>query len=195
MVALQRLYQLCCAEGGAPRDLQQCWLKIPDHFWLGTYAPDARIAISDAHEHLLCYAKDPRIFSARRNLLSLTEAQTKQFRNPDNDPRGPWKADNFTAAGYRPNQMYEITLPSGRVVTPPKGRCWRVTIEGFLKFKAQGLMYYGPSGNSLPSLKRLLSEMEGMVPWTWWVHTDVGHSQEGKKESQALFGVISENGK
>jgi adenine-specific DNA-methyltransferase len=156
--------------------------------WQKRYAPDARIAISDAHEHLLCYAREPRIFSERRNLLSLTEAQTKQFKNPDDDPRGPWKADNFTAAGFRPNQMYEITLPSGRVVTPPEGRCWRVTKEGFLKFQAQGMMYYGPKGSSLPSLKRFLSEMEGMVPWTWWGHTEAGHSQEGKKESQMLFG-------
>jgi adenine-specific DNA-methyltransferase len=161
---------------------------IANIVWQKRYAPDARIAISDAHEHLLCYAKNPRVFSAVRNLLSLTEAQTRQFRNPDNDPRGPWKADNFTAAGYRPNQMYEITLPSGRVVTPPEGRCWRVTMDGFSRFTEQGLMYYGPRGNSLPALKRLLSEMQGMVPWTWWAHTEAGHSQEGKKESQELFG-------
>lgn len=156
--------------------------------WQKRYAPDTRIAVSDAHEHLLCYAPNPQKFAEARNLLGLTEAQTKQFRNPDNDPRGPWKADNFTAAGFRPNQMYEITLPSGRVVTPPDGRCWRVTREGFEKFTADGLMYYGQAGDNLPALKRYLSEMGGMVPWTWWPHTEVGHSQEGKKESQALFG-------
>lgn len=156
--------------------------------WQKRYAPDARIAVSDAHEHLLCYAIDPRRFGSTRNLLPLTDAQTKQFRNPDGDPRGPWKADNFTAAGFRPNQMYEITLPSGRVVTPPEGRCWRVTKEGFEKFTNDGLMYYGAHGDNLPALKRFLSEMGGMVPWTWWTHVEVGHSQEGKKESQALFG-------
>jgi adenine-specific DNA-methyltransferase len=156
--------------------------------WQKRYAPDARIAISDAHEHLLCYAVNPINFGKRRNLLDLTEAQTKQFKNPDNDVRGPWKADNFTAAGYRPNQMYEITLPSGRVVVPPDGRCWRVTKEGFEKFRADGMMYYGASGDGLPAVKRYLSDMQGMVPWTWWTHLEVGHSQEGKHESQALFG-------
>ena len=156
--------------------------------WQKRYAPDARIAISDAHEHLLCYAIDPVSFGKRRNLLDLTDAQTKQFKNPDKDARGPWKADNFTAAGYRPNQMYEITLPSGRVVTPPEGRCWRVTIEGFEKFRAAGMMYYGTSGDGAPSVKRFLSDMQGMVPWTWWTHLEAGHSQEGKHESQALFG-------
>jgi adenine-specific DNA-methyltransferase len=156
--------------------------------WQKRYAPDARIAISDAHEHLLCYSISPREFGKSRNLLELTDAQTKQFRNPDNDPRGPWKADNYTAAGFRPNQMYEITLPSGRIVTPPAGRCWRVTREGMAKFESQNLMYYGPKGDSLPSLKRFLSDMGGMVPWSWWAHTEAGHSQEGKKESQEIFG-------
>lgn len=156
--------------------------------WQKRYAPDARIAISDAHEHLLCYAIDPVKFGKCRNLLDLTDAQTKQFKNPDKDVRGPWKADNFTAAGFRPNQMYEITLPSGRVVTPPDGRCWRVTKEGFEKFRTAGMMYYGSSGDGAPSVKRFLSDMQGMVPWTWWTHLEAGHSQEGKHESQALFG-------
>lgn len=156
--------------------------------WQKRYAPDARVSISDAHEHLFCYAINPRLFGEKRNLLGLTEAQTRQFRNPDNDPRGPWKADNFTAAGYRPNQMYEITLPSGRVVTPPEGRCWRVTKEGFARFQESGLMYYGSHGDNLPAVKRYLADMEGMVPWTWWPHTEAGHYQDGKKESQALFG-------
>ncbi len=161
---------------------------IANIVWQKRYAPDARISISDAHEHLFCYASNPKIFSRTRNLLALTDAQTRQFRNPDNDHRGPWKADNFTAAGFRPNQMYEITLPSGRVVTPPEGRCWRVTKDGFLNFQDLGMMYYGALGDNLPSVKRFLSEMEGMVPWTWWAHTEAGHSQEGKKESQSLFG-------
>lgn len=161
---------------------------VASMIWQKRYAPDSRIAISDAHEHILVYANSPTLFKATRNLLPLTEAQTRQFRNPDDDPRGPWKADNFTAAGFRPNQMYEITLPSGRVVTPPDGRCWRVTIDGFKTWERQGMMYYGAHGDNLPAVKRYLSDMSGMVPWTWWQHDEVGHSQEGKKESQALFG-------
>lgn len=164
---------------------------VTTNVWQKRYAPDARVAISDAHEYLLCYATDIKLFKEERNLIPLMEAQTKQFRNPDNDPRGPWKADNFTAPGFRPNQMYEIRLPSGRIVTPPGGRCWRVTKDGFEKATAEEKMYYGPNGDGAPSIKRFLAEMPGMVPWTWWAHTEVGHSQEGKKESQALFG--SEN--
>lgn len=162
---------------------------IATNIWQKRYAPDARVAISDAHEYIFCYSRSPKDFKNKRNLIPLGLAQTKQFRNPDKDPRGPWKADNFTAPGYRPNQMYEITLPSGRVVTPPGGRCWRVTREGFERFTENNQMYYGPDGDGLPSVKRFLEEMPGMVPWTWWQHTDAGHSQEGKKENYVLFGA------
>jgi adenine-specific DNA-methyltransferase len=161
---------------------------VTTNVWQKRYAPDSRVAISDAHEYLLCYAMNPKSFKNTRNLLPLTEAQTKKFKNTDNDPRGPWKARDFTAPGFRPNQMYEITLPSGRVVKPPNERCWRVTKEGFKRFKDEDKMYYGPKGDGVPSVKRFLSEMPGMVPWTWWPHTETGHSQEGKNESQTLFG-------
>ena len=162
---------------------------VANIIWQKRYSPDARVSISDAHEHLFCYAINPVRFKESRNLIPLGEQQTGQFKNPDNDSRGPWKASDFTAAGYRPNQMYEITLPSGRKVTPSAGRCWRVTMEGFEKFTAEQRMYYGPGGDSLPSLKRFLADMPGMVPWSWWPHTEVGHSQEAKKESHELFGA------
>ena len=110
---------------------------IATFVWQKRYSPDARRAVSDAHEYILCYAQNPDIFKECRHLLPLTEAQTKQFSNPDKDPRGPWKARDFTAPGFRPNQMYEITLPSGRIVTPPQGRCWRVTVDGYMQFKSE----------------------------------------------------------
>lgn len=161
---------------------------IATFIWQKRYSPDVRRSISDAHEFILCYAKNPELFKEERHLLPLGEAQTKQFSNPDNDPRGPWKANDFTAPGFRPNQMYEITLPSGRIVTPPAGRCWRVTKEGFDKFVAEDKMIYGNNGDGVPAVKRFLSEMPGMVPWTWWNHEEVGHTQEGNKQLAAIMG-------
>lgn len=161
---------------------------IATFVWQKRYSPDVRTAISDAHEFILCYARNPEYFKQSRHLLPLGESQTKQFSNPDKDPRGPWKANDFTAPGYRPNQMYEITLPSGRIVTPPKGRCWRVTKEGFEQFVADGRMIYGNNGDGVPAVKRFLSEMPGMVPWTWWGHEEVGHTQEGNKQLAAIMG-------
>lgn len=156
--------------------------------WQKRYAPDVRTAISDAHEYILAFAKDVERFKATRNKLPLTEAQTSQFKNPDNDARGPWKADNFTAPGFRANQMYQIKTPSGRVVTPPAGRCWIVTEPVFRQYEADRLMYYGADAKGLPAVKRYLRDMDGMVPWTWWSHQEVGHSQDGLKEIMKLFG-------
>ena len=156
--------------------------------WQKRYSPDIRTAVSNAHEYIICFSKDPVAFKERRNLLPLGEEQTKQFTNPDNDPRGPWKANDFTAPGYRPNQMYEIVLPSGRTVTPPAGRCWRVTKEGFEQFKKEDKMVYGADGNGVPAVKRFLSEMPGMVPWTWLNHELVGHTQEGNKLLASILG-------
>lgn len=164
---------------------------VTTNIWQKRYAPDSRVAISDAHEYVLCYAMEPRTFKETRNLIPLSEAQTKQFKNPDKDQRGPWKARDFTAPGYRPNQMYEITLPSGRVVTPPGGRCWRVTESGYQQFLADDRMYFGPKGDGVPAVKRFVAEMPGMVPWTWWPHTDVGHSQEGKKRTRRFLGMMT----
>ena len=175
------LLQICNEIFGERNHVATC-------IWQKRYSPDVRTSISDAHEFILCYAKSPEIFKEKRHLLPLTDAQTKQFSNPDKDPRGPWKANDFTAPGYRPNQMYEITLPSGRVVTPPAGRCWRVTKEGFEQFVAEDKMIYGVNGDGVPAVKRFLSEMPGMVPWTWWNHEEVGHTQEGNKQLAAIMG-------
>ena len=161
---------------------------VATFIWQKRYSPDVRRAISDAHEFIVCYAINPELFKQSRHLLPLKEAQTKQFSNPDNDPRGPWKANDFTAPGYRPNQMYDITLPSGRIVTPPVGRCWRVTKEGFDQFVAEDRMIYGNNGDGVPAVKRFLSEMPGMVPWTWWNQEEVGHTQEGNKLLAAIMG-------
>lgn len=156
--------------------------------WQKRYAPDVRTAISDAHEYILAFSKDAEAFKSIRQKLPLTDAQTSQFKNPDNDSRGPWKADNFTAPGYRANQMYPIKTPAGRLLKPPAGRCWGVTEPVFHDLEAKQLMYYGADGNGVPAVKRFLRDMDGMVPWTWWSHQEVGHSQTGLKEIMKLFG-------
>ncbi len=161
---------------------------IANIVWQKRYAPDVRTAISDAHEHILVFSGSPEGFKERRNKLPLTDFQRNQFKNQDNDERGRWKAADFTAQGYRPNQMYEIELPSGRSVLPPQGRCWANTKEKFLQLKEEGRMWFGPSGDGVPAVKRFLRDMDGMTPWTWWDHEESGHSQAGLKETMDLFG-------
>jgi adenine-specific DNA-methyltransferase len=161
---------------------------VADIVWQKRYAPDVRTIISDAHEYIHCYAVDREKFGETRRKLPLGDAQTKQFDNIDKDPRGPWKADNFTAQGYRPNQMYEVTNPVGEVMTPPPGRCWMVTEPKYKELIEDKRMYFGRDGRGRPAVKRFLAEMDGMVPWTWWSSQDVGHSQDGMKETVSYFG-------
>ncbi|AXO61866.1 site-specific DNA-methyltransferase [Pseudomonas sp. phDV1] len=161
---------------------------IADIVWQKRYAPDVRTIISDAHEYVHCFAVEREKFAETRRKLPLTATQTNQFDNSDDDPRGPWKAADFTAQGYRPNQMYEITNPAGQVMTPPAGRCWGVVEEKYKQLLADNRMYFGRDGTGRPAVKRFLNEMDGMVPWTWWSCQDVGHSQDGMKESVSYFG-------
>ena len=71
-----------------------------------------------------------------------------------------------------------ITLPSGRVVRPGVGLAWRFTEDRYRELLAQGLIYFGKSGDSLPNTIRYLADDEGLVPWTWWPHEEVGHTDE-----------------
>jgi adenine-specific DNA-methyltransferase len=137
----------------------------------------------------LCYAKSQADLRQSLNKLALTEEQIAQFCNPDDDPRGPWVSSDFTAQGYRPNQMYEITTPAGKKYSPPEGRCWIFTETAFKKYLEEGRMWFGVDGTGVPRRKTYLSEREGSVPWTWWTNGDVGHSQEAKKEIIDLFGA------
>jgi adenine-specific DNA-methyltransferase len=155
--------------------------------WQKRYSRENREAIGDVHEYLLVYAMDPERFKATRNRVSLTEEQTKIYKNPNKDPKGRWRGIPMTAQGWRPNQMYEIISPSGAVHTPPEGRCWSTIEPEFKKLLNEGRIYFGKDGKSQPNIIRYLDEVEGMVPWTWWPHEEVGHTDEARKEIQGLF--------
>ena len=154
--------------------------------WQKRYSRENRGAIGDAHEYILVYAKDIEQFKATRNRVPMDARQAKVYKNPNNDPRGRWRGIPMTAQGYRPNQMYPITTPSGKVVTPPKGRCWSTIEPEFEKLRSAGRIWFGKNGSSAPSIIRYLDEVPGLVPWTWWPHDEVGHTDEAKKEILAL---------
>ncbi len=161
---------------------------IACNIWQKRYSRENREAIGDSHEYVVIYAKDPARFKMSRNLLSIEPKQRKLFKNPDKDPRGDWQSISLTAQGFRPNQMYEIAGPSGRVHRPPEGSCWKVIRPEFDRLLADKRMYFGKDGDGVPRRKLFLTEAEGLVPWTWWPHEEVGHTDEAKKENQVLFG-------
>lgn len=164
---------------------------IASIIWQKRTSPDMRAIISDGHDYILVYAKNRDLFKETRNKLPLTEDQATNYKNPDNDPRGPWASSDFTAQGWRSNQMYTITTPSGKVVVPPEGRCWRHLEDVFMQLMQEGRLWFGADGSGVPRKKTYLSESEGIAPWTWWTNKEVGHNQEAKKEIIALFGAAN----
>ena len=156
--------------------------------WQKRYARDNNSAIGNAHDHVLLYSKNPERFKASRNRLEPDEKTRAPYRNPNNDPHGPWQSISFTGAGYRPNQMYKIVGPNGREHFPPEGRHWATLEPEFLRLRAEGKIWFGQDGDGVPRLIRYLSEIDGLVPSTWWPHEEVGHNDEAKKEIHALFG-------
>ena len=160
---------------------------IACNVWQKRYSRENREAIGDVHEYVLVYAIDPERFKATRNRVLLTEEQAKIYRDPNGDPKGRWRGIPMTAQGWRPNQMYEIVSPAGIVHRPPEGRCWGMIEPEFKKLLSAGRIYFGKDGKSQPSVIRYLDEVDGFVPWTWWSHEEVGHTDEARKEIQALF--------
>lgn len=140
--------------------------------------------ISSAHDHVLLYAKKRDLWKKIRNPLPRTEAQTARYKNPDSDPRGPWlQGDNGTAKSGSESARFPITLPSGRVVTPPKGNFWRFSIKTFEEARSENRVYFGRDGDSLPVIKRYLSEVQdGVVPRTWWTAEEAGSNQSAKRD-------------
>ena len=156
--------------------------------WQKRYSRENRGAIGDAHEYILVYASDLENFKAIRHKVEFDEDSAKVYKNLNNDPKGRWRAVPMTAQGYRPNQMYPITTPSGKICYPPQGRCWSTIESEYKKLLEAGRIYIGRNGDSQPSTIRYLSEVEGMVPWTWWPHNEVGHTDEAKKEIIVILG-------
>lgn len=159
---------------------------VANVIWQKRTSPDARIHLGPAHDHILVYAKDSDLVEF--NKLKLSPDQASQYKNPDDDPRGPWTSTDFTAQGYRPNQMYEITTPNGTVYSPPGGRCWANIESVFQILRQEGRIWFGVNGGARPRVKNYLSENEGIRSWSWWPNNDAGHNQESKKEIIELFG-------
>ncbi len=148
---------------------------------------------SVSHDYILVYAKNSFEWAKVRNLLERTADQESRYRNPDNDPRGPWlQGDNGTAKSASEGSRFPVTLPSGRVVVPPPGRGWAFSQETLKQARADKRVYFGAKGDGMPIIKRYLSEVQGgVVPRTWWTADDAGHNQEAKRDhlNKLLAGI------
>ena len=155
---------------------------VANVIWEKKYSPqnDAKW-LSDSHDHILVYAKNKSTW--RPKLLPRTEAMDRRYKNPDNDPRGLWKAGDLSVKTYSATTDYPIVTPSGRVTNPPAGYCWRVSKIKFNQLVNDNRIWFGKSGNNVPAIKRFLTEVkEGSVTKTIWFRSEVGDNQEAKKE-------------
>ncbi|KXB34267.1 DNA (cytosine-5-)-methyltransferase [Bacteroidales bacterium KA00251] len=162
---------------------------IAQLIWERAYSPknDAKY-ISNSHDYIMMFAKNIDSFTIGR--LERTAEANARYSNPDNDPRGVWKASDMSVKTYNAACDYPITTPSGKIVEPPAGRCWRLSRNAFRERLQDNRIWFGPNGDSTPAIKRFLSELkfDGMAPTSILFYKEVGHSQEGSQEVTALFG-------
>lgn len=155
--------------------------------WERSFAPiSLKKHFSCSHDYILCYGK--RIDSTICYGLPRTEESLNRYKNPDNDPRGVWQSDNSTVGPAISEKVYELTLPSGRKVLPPNGRCWLYSKDRFQEMIADNRIWFGENGDNMPRVKRFLSEVQsGLTPMSIWKHDEVGHSQDASQKLKKLF--------
>lgn len=139
---------------------------------------------STDHDHIFVYSKSPDWQPLR---LPRTEEANSIYSNSDNDERGPWiPGDPYANKPYSKG-LFSITGPTGRVFSPPPGRYWRVSEEKLKQLNEDGRVWWGPTGDARPSIKRYLTEVADLVPRTLWRKDHTGSNRTSKNEMRALF--------
>lgn len=155
--------------------------------WQKKYGPaNDNTGISQTHEYVLTFARNTQLWTPK--LLARSEEQLAAYKNPDDDPRGLWRASDLSARTVSDNTVYPITLPSGKVVTPPASRSWIVSEKRFQKLVKDKRIWFGVDGNARPMMKKFLTEVkEGITPQTWWDREFAGDNKSARYEMKEIF--------
>ena len=150
--------------------------------WQKVFSPKNTAAtFSEDHDYLIAYARHKEMW--KPGLLPRSEKNIARYQNPDSDPRGVWMSGAIQARNYYSKGQYQVTSPSGKVFSNPKGTYWRVSPEKFRELDTDNRIWWGESGDGVPRIKRFLSEVkQGVIPQTLWKYEEVGHTQEAKEE-------------
>lgn len=163
---------------------------VATNIWEKRKTRENRRAFSFKHDYVLVYAKDKGRFESTINPLPLNQTVLDRYKNPDNDPRGPWQSISALAqAGHgTKSQFYELTAPNGNKHNLPEGNCWRYTKERMEQAIADGRIWFGKDGNNVPRIKKYLKESDdaGLTPETIWYADEVGTTDTAKKHSLLL---------
>ena len=158
--------------------------------WEQRTTRENRKVFSNNHEYLLVYAMEFGRFKDKRGLLDWNDEVLSRFKNPDNDPRGPWQSvsANVQAGHATKSQFYDLLAPNGRKHEPPKGRCWVYNEARMKKEIAENNVWFGKNGDGVPRLKRFLRDARrGFTPQTLWTAGEVGTNDHAKKHLLELF--------
>lgn len=159
--------------------------------WQQRKTRENRAVFSCNHEYLLVYAKDIKAFKKSRNLLPVDKNFVdSKYKNPDNDPRGPWQSVSASVqAGHAvASQFYTIISPAGVEFNPPKGRCWAYNQEKMLHEIAEHNIWFGLDGRNTPRVKKFLANAKiGLTPETLWSGDNYGTTDSAKKHLLSLF--------
>lgn len=161
---------------------------ITDIVWERAYSPiNLMRHFSPSHDYILCYARNIEMVVC--NGIPRNDEADSRYSNPDNDPRGVWKPSDLSVGPAVLENIYIITTPSGRNVEPPAGRSWRLSRKAFQDRLQDNRIWFGPDGNSVPAMKRFLSELRktGITPMTIWKYSEVDHSQGATQKLSKLF--------
>ena len=156
--------------------------------WERAYSPiNLMKHFSPSHDYVLCYARNVEI--AICNGIARSDEANNRYANPDNDPRGVWKASDLSVGPAVEENIYEIKTPSGRLVKPPAGRSWRLSRAAFRERLQDNRIWFGPKGDNVPAMKRFLSELRktGVTPMTIWKYEEVDHSQAATQKLAKMF--------
>lgn len=135
-------------------------------------------------EHILTYAKDSvYLKSVGVGKLDLTAS----FKNPDNDPNGPWASKPWKVGSDQSGSKYEIVTPTGKVLDGE----WMGEEATYKKFLAEGRIYFPKGGDGMPRKKyyQFEREEEGQCATNWWPHEQFGNNQEANNQMAELFGI------
>lgn len=155
---------------------------------------NSAVHFSEDHDYVVIYAKNSDVW--RPLPLPRTAEMVARYKNPDDDPRGPWLLGDLAARNFYAQGRYPITTPSGRVISgPPAGSYWRVSEDKFKELELDGRIWWGENKDNRPGIKRFLSEVkEGVVPQTYWSWKDAGSTRHAKQElSQIMEAAAGED--
>lgn len=152
-----------------------------------TQSNDAKY-FSSTHDFIVCYAKNIEDKNFKINLLERTDEQTARYKNPDNDPRGPWASQPIQVKTPSDAYIYPIKTPAGKTFMPPRGRSWQFGLERYKELVADNRISFGTDGNNVPRIKKFLSDVkEGVIPKTIWLYDEVGSNDDAKRELKNIF--------